>query len=74
MKKKEEAPAQNVPPSASDSFRPSMEEMMRSKEGEPGAFFTVAPFYGGYYKEGDYEAWNQKTLTWESRGRAMRDT
>ncbi len=72
-KKKEEAPAQNVPPPASDSFRPSMEEMMRSKEGEPGAFFTVAPFYGGYYKEGDYETWNQKTLSWENRGRAMRD-
>lgn len=73
LKKKEESPAQNVPSPASDSFRPSMEEMMRSKEGEPGAYFTIAPFYGGYYKEGDYDAWNPKTLTWESRGRAMRD-
>lgn len=71
LKQKEEAPEQNVPPPASDSFRPSMEEMMRSKEGEPGAFFTIAPFYGGYYKEGDYEVWNQKTLSWERRGRYL---
>ena len=71
LKQKEEAPEQNVPPPASDSFRPFMEEMMRSKEGEPGAFFTIAPFYGGYYKEGDYEIWNQKTLSWERRGRYL---
>lgn len=71
LKQKEEAPEQNVPPPASDSFRPSMEEMIRSKEGEPGVFFTIAPFYGGYYKEGDYEVWNQKTLSWERRGRYL---
>ncbi|MEK9166196.1 MAG: transglutaminase domain-containing protein, partial [Patescibacteria group bacterium] len=73
MKKKEESPEQNVPPPASDSFRPSMEEMERSKEGEPGAFFTVAPFFGGYYKEGDYETWNQKTLSWERHGRSLKN-
>ncbi|MBI4087205.1 MAG: hypothetical protein HY434_00020 [Candidatus Liptonbacteria bacterium] len=73
LQKKEEAPTENVPPSASDSFRPSMEETGRSKEGEPGAFFTIAPFYGGYYKEGDYDAWNPKTLSWERRGRSLQE-
>lgn len=72
LKQKEESLAQNVPPPASDSFKPSIEEMMSSKEGEPGAFFTIAPFYGGYYKERDYETWNSKTLAWESRGRTIK--
>ncbi|MEK7077116.1 MAG: hypothetical protein AAB967_02695, partial [Patescibacteria group bacterium] len=73
LKKKQESPAQNVPPSARDSFRPSMEEMGRSKEGEPGAYFTIAPFYSGYYKEGDYDAWNQKTLSWEKRDNLLKE-
>lgn len=73
LKKKQESPAQNVPPPTSDSFRPSMEEMERSKEGEPGAYFIIAPFYGGYYKEGDYDAWNQKTLSWEKRNRLIKE-
>lgn len=72
LKKKEETPAENVPPQANDSFRPSMEEMIRSKEGDPGAYFTIAPFYGGYYKEGDYDTWNQKTLSWERRDRSLK--
>lgn len=72
LQKKEEAPRENIPPPANDSFRPSMEEMMRSKEGDPGAYFTIAPFYGGYYKEGDYDTWNQKTLSWERRGRSLK--
>lgn len=73
LQEKEKAPDQNVPPPVSDSFRPSMEEMERSKEGEPGAFFTITPFYGGYYKEGDYDVWNSKTLSWERHGRSLNE-
>lgn len=74
LKKKEEASSQNVPPPARDSFKPSMEELERSKEGEPGAYFTVAPFYGGYYKEGDYDVWNTKSLSWERKGRILKES
>ena len=73
LKKKQESPAQNVPPPTRDSFKPSMEEMERSKEGEPGAYFTIAPFYGGYYKEGDYDVWNQKTLSWKKHNNVLKE-
>ena len=65
LREKESAPDQNLPPPASDRLKPSMEELERSKEGEPGAYFTIAPYYGGYYRDGDYETWNAKTLAWE---------
>ncbi len=64
LEEKEKVP-DLVPPPERDSFAPSMEEMERAAEGEPGAYFTITPFYGGYYKEGDFDRWNSATMQWE---------
>ncbi|MFH1098957.1 MAG: transglutaminase domain-containing protein [Candidatus Uhrbacteria bacterium] len=65
LEEKERAPEQNVPPPASDTLRPTMDERERAKEGEPGAWFTIRPPFGGYWREQDYDVWNGKTLEWE---------
>ncbi len=61
---KESAPESPVPPPESDEFQPSMDEMEKGKEGEPQAYFTVTPFYGGYYRATSYENWDAKRAKW----------
>lgn len=41
------------------------EESSEKKEGEPNAFFSVNPFYGGYFKKSAYRRLNQRTFEWE---------
>ncbi len=65
MKQKEQNPQQNVPPPEENSLTPSMDEMEPSKENEPGAYFKVSPFYGGYYRGQDFDSWNSKVMKWE---------
>lgn len=54
----------SLPPSSSDSLDPSMDEMEKNKEGENRGWFTVSPFYGGYYRGSDYESWDAVNLRW----------
>lgn len=54
-----------TPPEASDSSKPGMDEMERSKEGEtPPAIWTITPAYGGYFKEQSFDTWDPATNTW----------
>lgn len=64
LEQKEQNP-DNVPPPEEDKLKPSMDEVEPAKENEPGAYFTVRPFYGGYYRGQDFDAWNSKTMEWE---------
>ena len=53
-------------PPASDESKPSMDEMERLKEGEQAsAIWTIAPAYGGYYKEQAFDTWDAATNTWK---------
>lgn len=45
-----ESPNESQPPPNEDA-RSSMESGTEKREGEPQAIFSVAPFYGGYYKQ-----------------------
>lgn len=52
-------------PDDSDESKPSMDEMDRLKEGEEAtAVWTIAPAYGGYYKEKSFDTWDPATNTW----------
>ncbi|MEK7637197.1 MAG: transglutaminase domain-containing protein [Patescibacteria group bacterium] len=73
MKQKQEQPDLNVPPPQEDTLTPSMEEMERSKENEPGAYFTVRPFYGGYYRGDDFDTWNNRAMRWEKSASSLAD-
>ncbi|MFH0779277.1 MAG: transglutaminase domain-containing protein [Parcubacteria group bacterium] len=73
LEQKEQAPEINLPPQEQDELAPSMDEMQKSKEGEPGAYFTIAPFWGGYYREGHYSNWNKQDLKWERAERKWYD-
>ncbi|OQA04471.1 MAG: Transglutaminase-like superfamily protein [bacterium ADurb.Bin400] len=54
-----------TPPPTRDESKPSMDEMERSKEGEtPSAIWTIAPGYGGYYREQSFDTWDTATNTW----------
>ncbi|MBI5230227.1 MAG: hypothetical protein HY981_02955 [Candidatus Magasanikbacteria bacterium] len=45
-----------LPPPAQDEIKTSMDEMEKQKEGEkPRGYFSVHPFWGGYYREQVYE-------------------
>lgn len=44
-----------LPPSQEDEMRTSMDPLSESKEGEPEGYFSVHPFWGGYYRENVYE-------------------
>ena len=63
----------NVPPPQEDKLKPSMDEMEPAKENEPGAYFKVRPFYGGYYRGEDYDTWNPRTMEWEKSAASLAD-
>jgi len=65
LEQKEQQPDINVPPPRENDLQPSMEEMESAKENEPGAYFKIAPFYGGYYRGNDFDSWNTKSMKWE---------
>lgn len=65
MEQKEQDPDINLPPPQEDSLTPTMDEMEPAKENEPGAYFKVQPFYGGYYRGDDFDTWNSKGMKWE---------
>ena len=52
-------------PPESDSAKTSMETQSEKKEDEPNAFFSVKPFYGGYFRQAAYQQLNPKTFEWE---------
>lgn len=54
-----------LPPKEQDFIRPSIEET-KKKEGEPTGYFTVVPFYGGYWKEEVFEEWDSQHLCFRS--------
>ncbi len=65
QEQKEQSPQSNLPPPQEDSLTPSMDEMETSKENEPGAYFKVRPFYGGYYRGDDFDIWDEKVMKWK---------
>lgn len=73
MEQKQEQPDVFVPPPQENTMTPSMDEMERSKENEPGAYFTVRPFYGGYYRGDDFDTWNDRDMQWEKSNRSLAD-
>lgn len=73
LDQKEQNPDVNLPPPAEDTLTPSMDEMEPSKENEPGAYFRVRPFYGGYYRGNDYDRWNTKNMRWEKSSISFSD-
>ena len=81
LPKKEELPKEEeiekmpdlLPQEDEDSFRPSMEESEPRKEDEPGAYFKVKPFFGGYYKEKVWDKWDGKNLLWKEKPRDFKE-
>jgi len=73
MEQKQNFPEENVPPPERDSFEPSMDELEKAKEGEPSAFFTVAPFYGGYYRGGHYNQWDVQNMEWIKTAHSLQE-
>lgn len=73
LEQKQNNPEDNVPPPQTDTLIPSMEEMMPSPENEPGAYFKIIPFYGGYYRGSHFEYWNAPAMQWEKAPEKMDD-
>ncbi len=73
LEQKQDNPEDNVPPPQTDTLIPSMEEMIPSPENEPGAYFKIAPFYGGYYRGSHFEYWNTRAMQWEKAPEKMDD-
>ena len=44
-----------LPPPSQEEMRTSMDELQEDKEGERKGYFSVHPFWGGYYREDVYE-------------------
>ncbi|OGE83255.1 MAG: hypothetical protein A3B10_01210 [Candidatus Doudnabacteria bacterium RIFCSPLOWO2_01_FULL_44_21] len=73
LDQKEQNPDVNLPPPQDNTLTPSMDEMEPSKENEPGAYFRVKPFYGGYYRGDDYDTWNTQAMRWEKSQTRLSD-
>lgn len=57
--------APSTPPPDSETSKPSMDEMQRLKEGEQApAIWTIAPAYGGYFKQQAYGIWDAQKNLW----------
>ncbi len=60
-----------LPPPQQDEMTTGMDELSESKEGEPRGYFSVHPFWGGYYREEVFEThaggnkWKKKARTHE---------
>ncbi|MBI5022997.1 MAG: hypothetical protein HZC05_02430 [Candidatus Magasanikbacteria bacterium] len=54
-KEDENIPPLELPPPSQDEMNTSMDEMQEKKEGGTGGYFSVHPFWGGYYREQIYE-------------------
>jgi len=48
-------PPEELPPPQQDEMVTSMDELKEDKEGERKGYFSVHPFWGGYYEEDVYE-------------------
>lgn len=58
----------SLPPPETDEMQPSMDEMAEQKEKGGGkAYFTVTPFYGGYFRQNLYGEWDDATLKWKAK-------
>lgn len=53
--KSDEPTSDALPPPQMDELRTSMDELVESKEGKSQGYFSVHPFWGGYYRENVYE-------------------
>ena len=60
---KQQAEEQNDLPPSNEDVRSSMEQGMEKREGEAKAIFSVAPFYGGYYRQLVFNSF-RKDLQW----------
>jgi hypothetical protein len=55
----------STPPPAQDESKPGMDEMERSAEGEtPPAIWTIAPAYGGYFRQQSFDSWDHQANVW----------
>ncbi len=55
----------STPPPAQDESKPGMDEMERSKEGETSpAIWTIAPAYGGYFRQQSFDTWDHLANVW----------
>ncbi len=54
-----------IPPPPASAMNMEMQDLEK-QEGEPRPFFSVHPFYGGYFREQLFERWNSAMLTWEA--------
>lgn len=57
----------SLPPPESAEMAPSMDEMDEKKEKGGKAYFTVTPFYGGYFRQNLYDEWDDVTLKWRAK-------
>jgi|GEM_PF-2181895 len=67
-----EDPSFELPPPQQDDMTTSMDELSEQKEGEPSGYFTVHPFWGGYYREDVFEEYGDGNR-WKKRGRTVID-
>lgn len=51
----------DLPPAQEDEMRTSMDELEKGKESESTAWFSVHPFWGGYYRQNVYEIYQGGT-------------
>jgi len=63
-KEKEKSEDDSDLPDQSDEARSSMESGTEKGEGEPKIKFTVAPFFGGYYRQKIMDTLNPRTCRW----------
>jgi len=63
-------PRPELPSPDRDFLRPSIEETDK-REGEPIGYFTVVPFYGGYWKEKTFEEWDGQNLCFRASSRKL---
>ncbi|MDO8621795.1 MAG: hypothetical protein Q7R80_01025 [bacterium] len=55
-------PDLDVPPPSEDSIQPTMDAT--EKGGEGRGYFTVSPFFGGYFEEQAFDRWDSVSLRW----------
>lgn len=72
ISKGEIPPISELPPEIHDFLKPSIEEMTR-REGEPTGYFTVIPFYGGYWKEEIFDEWNPQNFCFRKSLRKIKE-
>jgi len=55
---------EQTPPPQSEEVRSSMEGGTEKREGEPSPIFSVAPFFGGYFKQQVFSEFHERDHRW----------